>query len=271
MQLDVCIELIFTDRDYLERINAVADAGLHAFEIWEWKDKDIASLVERKERHGLSIVNMNYYPTASILDGNGVDAFVQGIRESCMIAKRLGCPSLTCHPHDVPFGAGEPWYMVLADEKKREEWQARRSNVIAAFKSGARIAEHEAITLLMEPLNTLVDHSGSYLVSSAETLSIIREIGSPALRLLFDVYHQQITEGNVTANLAGNIDVVGHVHLADVPGRHQPGTGEINFVNLLRAARSAGYDGFVGLEYIPLGDHADSLGFIKQVVEEVEK
>jgi len=79
----------------------------------------------------------------------------------------------------------------------------------------------------------------------------VRKVDSPNLRLLFDIYHQQVTEGNIIERLTKNLDAVGHVHVADVPGRHQPGTGELNFANIMNALKDAGYDGFVGLEFAP--------------------
>jgi len=267
----VCIELIFADRDFPARIDAVAVAGLSAFEIWGWRDKDIPAIIERQERHALEVVGLSLDPPVCLLEGDAIPAFVQGVRESCRVARQLGCKRLTAHVQEVPWGAGQPWYSFLGDERERVRHQIQRRNIVRALTEAAPIAEGEGVTLLVEPLNTLVDHAGYFIGSSQEGFEIVEEINSPAIRLLFDVYHMQISEGNLINNLTGHIDLVGHLHVADVPGRHEPGTGEINFLNVLSAAKRAGYDGYVGLEYIPSGDSMASLHLIRQIVDQVNR
>ena len=266
LKLAVCIETIFADRDFSARIKAVSEAGLPAFEIWGWRDKDLAAISEYKQRYNLELVNVNLDPPVRLLEGDAIPTFVDGIRRSCEVARQLGCKRLTAHVQDVPMGAGHPWYGFLGDEKQTALRQGQRDRIVRAFKAAAPIAEGEGVTLLLEPLNTLVDHGGYFLSSSQEGFEILQGINSPAVRLLFDIYHQQITEGNLISNLTRHIDWVGHLHVADVPGRHEPGTGEINFLNVLAAAKRAGYDGYVGLEYIPSGDDQGSLELIRQIV-----
>jgi hydroxypyruvate isomerase len=117
--------------------------------------------------------------------------------------------------------------------------------------------------VVVEPLNVLVDHPGYYLTASAEGFEILDEVGSQAVKLLFDIYHQQITEGNLLANIVPHIKQIGHFHVADVPGRHEPGTGEINYANVFHAIDKAGYEGFVGLEYWPTVPAADTLRTVR--------
>ena len=269
LQLSVCIELIFADRDFPARIDAVAEAGLPAFEFWGWRDKDIPAIIECQERHGLEVVGLSLDPPVCLLEGDAIPAFVQGVRESCRVARQLGCKRLMAHVQEVPWGAGRPWYSCLGDEQGRARRRAQHENIVRAFKEASPIAEGEGVTLLVEPLNTLVDHAGYFIGSSWEGFEIVQEVDSPAVRLLFDVYHMQISEGNVINNLTGHIDLVGHLHVADVPGRHEPGTGEINFLNVLSAAKRAGYDGYVGLEYTPSGDAVASLKAISEIVDQV--
>jgi hydroxypyruvate isomerase len=126
------------------------------------------------------------------------------------------------------------------------------------------LCEDAGITLVVEPLNILVNHKGYYLATSAEGFQILDEVGSPHVQLLFDIYHQQITEGNLIQNITRNIRKIGHFHVADVPGRHQPGTGEINYGNVFAAIVKAGYTGFIGLEMWPTIDHATA---VRQTLE----
>jgi hydroxypyruvate isomerase len=141
-------------------------------------------------------------------------------------------------------------------EKPRHE---QRANIVAALKAGAPIAEEAGVTLVLEPLNVLVNHKGYYLATSAEAFDILREVDSPNVKLLFDIYHQQITEGNLIANITANIGLIGHFHAADNPGRNELGTGEINYANVFKAIAATGYAGYVGLEYLPLADPAETL------------
>jgi len=98
-----------------------------------------------------------------------------------------------------------------------------------------------------------VDHPGYTLSHSNHAFEIVRRIGSPHLRVLYDVYHMQIMEGDLITTLTANLHAIGHIHVADVPGRHEPGTGEINYANIARALRTAGFDGSIGLECFPQG------------------
>ena len=113
------------------------------------------------------------------------------------------------------------------------------------------MAESENMTLLLEPLNTKIDHPGYSLNHSIQAFEIVRRIGSPHLKVLYDVYHMQIMEEDLIATLEANLGEIGHIHVADVPGRHEPGTGEINYVNIARMLRTAGFDGCIGLECFP--------------------
>jgi len=138
----------------------------------------------------------------------------------------------------------------------------QHQSIVDGLKVAAKIVEAEDITLCLEPLNILVNHKGYYLYTSEEGFEIIDEVGSPNVGLLFDIYHQQITEGNLIDNITASIDKITHFHVADVPGRHEPGTGEINYKNVFKSISDAGYDGYVGLEYWPAGSDDDSLKYL---------
>jgi len=100
----------------------------------------------------------------------------------------------------------------------------------------------------MEMLNTLVDHEGFFLTRTDQAVAILKEVACPNIKLLFDIYHQQITEGNVIRNIRENIQYIGHFHVADNPGRKEPGTGELSYANIFSAIKETGYNGFVALE-----------------------
>ena len=116
--------------------------------------------------------------------------------------------------------------------------------------------EAAGITLLVEPLNELIDHQGYYLVKSAEAFDIIKQVASPNIKILFDIYHQQISEGNVINNILANMEYIGHFHAAGNPGRNELQRGEINYPPLFAAIKQSNFSGYVGLEYWPLADNA---------------
>lgn len=271
LELSVCIELIFAERDFPSRIDAVAEAGLTAFEFWSWKDKDLSAINERAKRHGLKVVGMSLEPLVSVLDGQQTDAFVEAVRESCQTAQQLGCKRLATLVDRVNLSPGRPWYSYLDDERQRDQHRRQRDNVVRALKEAAPVAEGEGIMLLLESLNTTVDHADYFIATWQQGVEIVKEVDSPAVGMLFDIYHQQIAAGNLISDLTQYIDVAGHLHLADVPGRHEPGTGEINFLNVLSAAKRAGYDGYIGLEYIPSGDSRASLKFISEIFDQISR
>jgi hydroxypyruvate isomerase len=271
MQLAVGIEMIFTELDFLSRIDAVASTGLVAFEIWDWKDKNITAIDESKKKNNCKLVALSLDPPVDVLEGGAIPDLKKAVHESCSTARNLDCPFVVCHLQEVPWGSGPVWYSFLFDEDKKLKRAKQKANYIEALKAAAPIAKEYGTTLLLEPVNTIVDHSGYFLSSSAEAAEIIQEVNSPYLGLLFDCYHMQITEGNLIANLTKHRDIIRHIHVADVPGRHEPGTGEINYENLLAAVKDLGYQGYIGLEYDPLSDSKGSLKNITQIIQSINK
>lgn len=243
-QLSACIEMIFRNLPFPERIQKVAECGLPACEFWGWGNKDLDAIVRAKEAAGIAIAAMVCDTRGPLVADGSAAPFVEGLKASCEVAQRLGTRVLI-----VTTGQEIPG-------KPRSEQHA---NLVSALRAGAPIAEDAGITLVLEPLNVLVNHKGYYLSTSAEGFEIVREVGSPHVKLLFDIYHQQITEGNLINNITANIALIGHFHAADHPGRHELGTGEIHYGNVFRAIAKTGYSGYVGLEYAPLADPAETL------------
>lgn len=252
IKLSVCVEMIFRDLPFLKRLEQVAAAGLPAFEFWRIADKDVEAIRAKKETLGLACATFMGTGGVPLVDAARRTDFLTALREALDAARRLDCQTLL-----VTTGQAIP-------DRTREEQHAA---VVVALRAGARLCEDAGVTLVLEPLNVLVDHKGYYLETSSEGFQILDEVGSPAVKLLYDIYHQQITEGNLIATITANVAKIGHLHVADVPGRHEPGTGEINYRNVFRAIAASGYSGYVGLEYRPLGDAAETLATVKALAE----
>jgi hydroxypyruvate isomerase len=256
IKLSVCIEMIFIDRPFGERIDCVAESGLGAFEFWDWPAKDINLLNERRQLNDLEVAAFIMEPRGRLVHADTSVELREGVSRSIAIAEILECQNLI---------------VLVGRESSGLSRQEQHNNIVRGLKQVAPLAEDAGVTLLIEPLNVSVDHAGFYLSSSQEAFHIVEEVDSPNVKVLFDIYHQQVSEGNLIANMIEHLDLIGYLHVADVPGRHEPGTGEINYANVLRRISEAGYNGYVGLEYRPSGDSFQSLGTIIEIAAAVNR
>ena len=243
LKVSLCTEMIFGGEPLHEVLPAVSEAGYGAFEFWGWGNKDIPALEKAINATGLKLAafctkNMN------LVDANERGNYIEGLKETLPVAKRLGCETLI-----TTVGQRLPG---VSDEEQIK-------SIIAGLKAAAPLAEEAGVTLAMEPLNILVNHKGYFLDRSDIAFDILNKVGSENVKLLFDIYHQQITEGNLIENITKNIGLIGHFHSADVPGRRDLGTGEINYVNVAKAISETGYQKYFGLEYSPAGDRIESI------------
>jgi len=252
LRLSACVEMIFRDLPFADRLEAVAKAGLPAFEFWGLADKDVDAIARKQVETGLQCATFLGGGRVPLVEPDRRAEFVGAVHEAIAVARRLGTHALI---------------VTTGQELPGVSREAQRASVVAGLKAAASIAADAGITLVLEPLNVLVDHKGYFLWSSAEAFGILDEVGSPAVKLLYDIYHQQITEGNLIATITANIGRIGHVHVADVPGRHEPGTGEINYRNVFAAIDASGYSGYVGLEYRPQADPAATLATVRALAE----
>ena len=253
LEFDICLEMVLTDLPYDERIRKIAECGFNAVEFWFHdstagsaeggadKPKDAAVLRDVCAQVGSRVNNLVVNSPDGGVGGSPVDAgdlnkYLERLEECIAFAKAIDCiKGITCSGN-------------CSGALSRQQM---RDNLEKALAEGAAIAQKNDFTLLLEPLNVHVDHAGYFLDSSAEAADIIRAINSPNLRLLYDIYHMQIMEGNVISTIEKNLDVIGHFHSAGVPGRHELMTGELAYLEIIRRIEAAGYSGSFGLEYSP--------------------
>lgn len=248
MKASVCIEMIYTEYPFIDRIKIAADQGFDAVEFWNWDNKDMPSIKKAVESAGIELATFQSNRGGTLINPSLREEFINGIKESLMMAKEMNTRKMFILTDELGDDRSVKFqFPHLSDEEKYE-------SVLKGLQEISLYAEDAGITLVLEPLNTLVDHAGYFLKDSSVGFELVRKIDSPNIKLLFDIYHQQITEGNIIKNLLSNLDVIGHVHIADVPGRHEPGTGELNYENILSELKKAGYQEFVGLEFDPTID-----------------
>jgi hydroxypyruvate isomerase len=253
MDLSPCVEWHYADThsDMADRIRAAAQAGFTAVEFHLWRDKDIDGIADALAETGVRLTGFCVDPRRSLVDPDQHSEFLEAVRESMPIAQRLG---------------GAP--MIIASGFTREGVsQAEHVDAaLSVLREAAALAEAAGITLLLEPLNDRVEHPGMFLVSTTLGLDLVEAVGSPNLRLLFDAYHSE-TMGEVAADvLVGRMNLVGHVQIADAPGRNEPGTGAIDWPATIATLRRLGYDGALGLEYRPTMPIAQSLAHTRSIL-----
>ena len=239
----VCIDAVFEGLDKKQAIAAVATAGIGAFEFWGWWDKDLDAIKCARDEHGLAIsACCTHFIT--LVDPEKRAEYLEGLKASIAAAQDLGVNTIISQVGDFRPGVA-----------RAEQHQC----LVDGLRAAAPMLEDAGVTLVIEPLNELIDHLGYYLVRSDEAFEIIDEVGSPAVKVVFDIYHQQISEGQLIANITANIDKIAHFHAAGNPGRHELTRGEIHYPAVFEAISATDYDGFVGLEYWPLDDPSAGL------------
>jgi hydroxypyruvate isomerase len=221
----------------MHRFEQAAMAGFGAIEFWDYdKDgRDMRAVSDLCENLGLDIVQFTGWGGPSLADTANHSAFSDGMKQAVDIAQQLDAPMFTVVGHQV-----------LDDFTQAQSV----TNLARALERVVPILEDAGKTLILEPFNP-VDHQGHFLNGSADALRICRSIDSPSVKINWDLYHMQLTEGNIVANLRAGMDQIGYVQVADIPGRHQPGSGELNYTFIFSALKDMGYTGPIGLECWP--------------------
>ena len=231
------METWWLDRPFMDRFRLAAEHGFTAIEFWspieEGRDMDTVAVHCRD--WGLDIVQFTGWFGPSLADTANHEAFAATMQLAVDLAHQLNAPMFTVVGHEQVEGIGH------ADSV---------GNLTKALENVVPILEDAEKTLILEPFNP-VDHLGFFLNGSADALQICREIDSPFIKINWDLYHMQLTEGNIVANMRDGLDQIGYVQVADVPGRNQPGTGELNYAFIFDAIRTMGYSGPIGLECWP--------------------
>lgn len=240
--LAVCAEMVLLDLPLLERVRTLHEQGF-AVEVWDWTSKDLTALAAT----GATFTSMTGYVDGELVDPDGADRLLAGAARSIEAAAGLGSPNLNLHGTGLD-GRGLPVRPV--ELVTGPMW-------IAAARTLERVAElgrRHDVVFTLENLNTAVDHPGTPFASAADTRALVAAVDSPHLRMNLDLYHAQIGEGNLIELVRSSAGLIGEVQVADVPGRCEPGTGEIAYPAVAVALAATGYRGTVGLEAWAQGD-----------------
>lgn len=253
----VNLSMLFTELPLIKRFSAARSAGFDHVEIQFPYELTVTEIREALEANRLQLVLINL-PAGDWAGGERgiaclperIDEFEAGVARALEYATALGVRRINCLSGIQPPD--------LSD-------RCARDTFIRNLKYAASALSEHGIQLLAEPINTS-DIPGFYLNKSGQLAEIIEINEIKNLQIQYDVYHMQIMEGNLINTLRQLSAHIGHIQIADVPGRHEPGTGEINFVNLFKAVDAMGYSGYVSLEYIPESDTLSGLAQVKQIL-----
>jgi hydroxypyruvate isomerase len=252
-RFDANLSMMFNEVDFLDRFAEAARAGFSGVEFLFPYDYAPDQILEKLRENKLTLVLHNM-PPGNFDSGerglaclpNRVGEFQDGVGKAIDYASALGCAQVHCMSGITPWGA-DPDLV--------------RRTLIENMRFAAKETGKAGIKLLIEPINTR-DMPGYYLSTSTDALILMDEVGSTNLWLQYDIYHMQVMEGDLSRTIEDNLRRIAHMQLADTPGRHEPGTGEINFDFLLPHIDRLGYDGWIGCEYRPAGRTVDGLGWM---------
>ncbi|MSV29514.1 MAG: hypothetical protein EXQ52_12350 [Bryobacterales bacterium] len=236
-----------------EKLEAAARAGIQSVELVaehvNWTDQDIARIKKLAQSLKLAMDTIIATPDwgkrrVSMVDPAEREAFLADVKQSITFAQKLGIPQI------ILMSGNE-----IAGRTHAEQY----SSLLEGTKRAGDLASKGGVTLIVEPLNSLVNHKGFFLNNCVEGLKLVKEVDNPHVKLLFDLYHEQVQLGNVTRTAVAAAPWVAVYHVADNPGRNDPGTGEMNYANIYKAIQKTGYKGYMTMEYLPLGDQVASL------------
>ena len=249
MKYSICIENFYKDLPFKEKFAAARRDGFEYCEFWTWKDRNWEGIRKAIADSGIKIAAFSGDDEYSLINPDENRPYIEFLRESIAKAKEVHCRYLVIHSDALNRDGSAK---VIA---KPLSYEAKLLSMYKVLKGIAPFAEKEEVTLVLEPLNTRSDqpraHKNYFLEYPQPAFDLTRQVGSDRVKVLYDIYHMQLMAGNIIHTLEENIDQLGYIHLADVPGSHEPGTGELDCNHILTALDSMGYAGFVGFELIP--------------------
>lgn len=252
MKYGLCIEMALNKLPFEERMHKAAEVGFEYVEMWfvdgsfKGAPQELAAMARRA---GVQITNTvvgspNGKVGGGLTDPANRAQWLDRARMSIQYTRDAGIPNtIVCTGNVVP-GMTEA---------------AMMQSVVDGLQETVKIAEAAGVTLILEPLNTVRDHKDYWCDNSDKGAEVCRKVGSPRMKMLYDCYHMQIMEGDLTGHIRRNLDVIGHFHSAGHPGRHELWLGETNYAFMVRQIEEMGYSGVFGLEYAPSIDHVESL------------
>ncbi len=248
MRICVPVPCFFRNVEFTDAIRQIGQLGFDTAETYNWKSLDLEAVKAACEESGVKLISMCTTDFGLTVPENRPH-YLDCLRESCEAAKKVGASFL----------------ITQGGKDTGEDRMKQHDSILTGLMACKPICEDYGITLMVEPLNTLYNHKDCYLWSSIESFNMIREVNSPNVKVIYDIYHQQIMEGNIINNIIDNLDCIAHLHCAGTPGRHELQTGEIDYKLVFKRVDEAGYKGACGIEYGPLMEPVESLKEFRRI------
>lgn len=253
MRLIPCIEMLYKAEhpDFIDRFRAAQTDGFDAVDMWLWRDKPLDAIVDVVAETGVQVFSFGVDPRASLVNPADHATVLAGVRDAVPVARRLNGAHMI-----LASGFGLPG----------QEEAELRANAVKVLREASRIAEDGGATILLEPVHMVINGNLMAVRNIRQGLDLAEEVGSPALKVLADVFHNAVDGQTFEQAFADRIELVGHVQVADFEGRHEPGTGSLPWATLLPLLRERDYAGAIGLEYLPSLPHAESLALTRRTL-----
>jgi hydroxypyruvate isomerase len=255
INFDICLDCFFTEKPLIERVAAVSAAGFNYIETWQSDRATLSEINKACDDNGVSLVSIVFSDPGNIACALTTPethhSFLEHLDRVSDNALSIGCRT---------------GVVCVGNDNKEYSSKQQSVYIIDALEKAAELAENKGFNIIVEALNTRVDHAGYYLDDPYTGFEIIRAVDSFHVKLLFDVYHMQIMSGNLAQCISEHIDLIGHFHIAGVPGRHEIIDNEVNYQYVINKIIESGFKGFIGMEYFPKKDSAESLKEVNRYI-----
>ncbi|MFE4196936.1 TIM barrel protein [Paenarthrobacter sp. NPDC056912] len=247
-RLAVCAEMVYGELPLIDRVRRIHDHGFEV-ELWDTRGRNIPALAAT----GARFSSMSGYFGGSLTDSANAHEVIASAEKLIPTALELGVERMVVHPAEL----GEGGHAVRPVQRSSGDMWLTGLRTLEGL---AKLGEKHGITFALENLNTILDHPGIPLARAKDTLALVQAVNHPNVKMMLDLYHAQIGEGNLIELVRTAQPFIGEIQVADVPGRFEPGTGEINYPGIAKALRDAGYTGVIGLEAGAIGGQGVEAG-----------
>lgn len=261
MKFSVNIEVIYKEMPFARRFEAAKRDGFDYVEIWDWDSKDIDEMIRLCSENDMEISCMGGDGPISLCDPAHEKEYLEYLEKSLAVAQKTGCKRLAVHSNEL-LSEPRPYAADLFEQYSDAE---KTMAMYRTLSKAAPLAERAGVTLCLEPLNVEIDHLGNFLKYTKDAAEIIRMVDSPNVKILYDAYHMYLNEGKICETIEKYQDLISQVHIADAPGRGEPGTGCINYRAVLQFMQNLGCRQMVAFELFPKNDSDDAIKAINAV------
>ena len=262
MKFAFSLEMLYTELAFMKKMPEAKKDGVKIIELWDWKDKDIKILIQQLKSLDMQVSNFSGNRQYGMIDPDEREKFIEEIGESAKVAKKIRCPNLLLLVQKLEADNSGKMPTQKLTMRQMEE------SIVESGKEAGKIADELNLNFVIEPLNDVLDHPNYVLTSSSKAVDIIKAIDHPRVKLLYDIYHMAMQGEDVIQSIKNNINYIGYFHIADKPGRNEPGTAEIDYPKIISLLKDLNYQGMIAFEYMPAnGDTKRSIHSIRKIFQ----